>query len=841
MYYTKQHLLKLIQNKDLAESYLEKIIKNGTYSTADSYDLVLELIRSDYLSIAKTILFEIKEFVSQNPLYFTQIREIIPKNIWFDEILDDIENNLVFDFNQANYQNFNEFINKNKLNLKFCYEIAKNTNYTPFLQKLIFLEKFNITNTKNIEQYLNQYLSIHQDDINIEREEIKKEIKQNGFDIEKQNIYDIEKPKQNYTYSLDWTVDMANKKEFFIYSFKEELLEKDKIYENPYFLFVKTEKIDYFIWKRYYKDAILSYTSNFARSIRYANEINYNYIDLLIKNSKYQKIFIRNAENTNQIDVESTSEQTLQEKVEKSAWIADISNLLTDYQDLIFRSPLKWTVLVEWVAWSGKTNLIFHRIDYLLQEYPERFKKENIWIIVKNIYLKEYMIWALNSTDFGFKDDIQVNIFDELFISLIINCCDSPQVDFTYKINDIKSEFENIETRVSKYFINLLENNINNLQKNVIKEFEEILKPQEKYSSMNQVTIKWLENYSNPYLNEITQQINSFSIDSHKGFYHNLLNFENNIYEFIKKLKQKWVISDRKINNLEENIELLFNKFKEKTSQKYFKNNMVFFSQLENFEINNHYILKLFLIEKIAQNLENTNIIPRYDSLLVDEFQDFKFEELYLLSYFYKSMVWSWDLTQSIIYSDKSFLENFDIVDSKLIQDNFRNTLEIVKFANEILKNCKIYNLNVKRVNRKWAKPNIIEQFDLNQIKSIISNSKQSNKKLWVVYFNKTTIKDIIKNSNLKYEDYYFDIEKDKKFENKYDIYFFDYANIKGLEFDNVILLQVEDLIWDSFHQNALKLFYIGITRAVNNLYIFSTQKFLDKLNIDKNLYNIQI
>jgi len=47
------------------------------------------------------------------------------------------------------------------------------------------------------------------------------------------------------------------------------------------------------------------------------------------------------------------------------------------------------------------------------------------------------------------------------------------------------------------------------------------------------------------------------------------------------------------------------------------------------------------------------------------------------------------------------------------------------------------------------------------------------------VYFNKTTIKDLIKNNNLKYEDYYFDIEKEKKFENKYDIYFFDYANIK--------------------------------------------------------------
>lgn len=838
MHYTQKQLLKIIADKDLPELSVIKLFNVDFYTEAENYEFLLQSLKSDYLNLSRQILNHIKHFISKNPTKFTQIRDRVSNEWDFGLILNEIESNLSFDFSQNEEIDFFKFINLNKLNLKISYKIAQKNQYKNIKKNLDFLQNFQTSDLKKIEQYLNWYLDIHIQDIELERKKIFENIKNEWFDVQKNDIYAFEKPKHEYNFSFDGTVDLANKKDIFIYKFKEDLIEKDKIKENPYFLFVSNKINDYFIWRRYYKDAIMSYTSNFARSIRYSNDQNYNYIDLIIKNTIYQKIFIRNSESKNQINVDEDNNQLLQEKIEKTSWIADISNLLTDYQDLIFRSPLKWLVLVEWVAWSGKTNLIFHRIDYLLQEYPNQFRKENIGIIVKNVYLKEYMISALATTDFIFKNDVQVNILKELLIEIIESNSLFDVSNLSYESSkDIVKDFNNIKQGVHKYFIDKLIKNISNLKQNLNSCFQEYIENINEKIWMNNIVIKWLDHYSNSNLNEIIQQINKFEINNQNSFYYNLINFQRIIQNIIEKLKNKWVLSGKKVLLLEEDIETIFNSFKNQLIQNNLVDNKIYLDKQLIWFTDNYYISVVFLINCIFQQIQDREIIPLYDYVLVDEFQDFNYCELYFLKYFYESMVWSWDLTQSTLYHNTNIIQKFEIVDKKLIQDNFRNTLETVKFANEILKNCKIYNINVKRVNRRWNKPFIIQW--LNKLSNIIDKSISNNEKLWIAYLNKENVKTIIKDINLKEFDYYYDLQNNKKFDNNYKIYFFDYNNIKWLEFDNVILLDVDELIWDTIQDNRLKLLYIWVTRAIKKLYINVSAEKLHLLKINNNFYEI--
>src|SRR5690606_32747786 len=63
-----------------------------------------------------------------------------------------------------------------------------------------------------------------------------------------------------------------------------------------------------------------------------------------------------------------------------------------------------------------------------------------------------------------------------------------------------------------------------------------------------------------------------------------------------------------------------------------------------------------------------------------------------------------------------------------------------------------------------------------------------------------------------------------------YDVRLLSFHESKGLEFDTVIIVGIEILPYDKEHiffntEEERRLFFVGITRAVNNLYIFSTTK----------------
>lgn len=840
MYYNAKQLVDVIKHKDLWQGYIQKNISFDTFSEQELYDIVIMSIKSEYFDLAYTLLQRIVKFISGNSELFSKIRQLVATDSILEPLLKQIENQQGEIISSQQHSSFLEFINAHNLQLKAAYKSALKKDLQEYHHQLNFIEEFNPANSNKTQTFLQSYLDIHKSDIWNEREKILNRLIKEGFDTKKQDIYSLEKPTKNLTILFDWTIDSTNKKEYSRYRSKEEILDKDALLDSPYFLYVSNQKTDYFIGKRYYKQAIMSYTSNFARNIRYSNEEGYNYVDMVIQNWIFRKIFIRNAITADFIDVENPWQQEIK-KIDKWSWIADISNLLTDYQDLIFRSQLNGLILVEWVAGSGKTNLIFHRIDYLLQEYPQEYRKENIAILVKNIYLKEYLISSLASTEFSFKDDVQVYILHDLINKII-----SKQTDLDQEIN--YNDFSKIisksiiKNKVSEYFRNTLNKSVWELKTKLTVEI--FLKVKE-YQSTPTVKFSGWEKFVDNELQKCKEAIEESNIDSNISYYENLKNIESMVLSYIQDFQTQGIINAKYLQFLEDGIDEIINKFKLSQNKELMTqskvNLMKLIDKVQLIDFDYNYISVVYLLQYFFKEVFDRNIMPQYDYLLLDEFQDLQIEELEFLYDFYPDcMVWSWDLTQSSIYHNTDILSRFTIIDRKLIQDNFRNTLQTIQLAHAVLDKCNIYTLKAKKVHRMWQLPLLILSENSNKtfeyINNIIQNSTSGNKKIWIAYLDSTVIDVFVdKLKENKIQVYYDRISRN--FWTYHNIFFFHYENIKGLEFDEVILLDIDKLTQNTKSPKLLKYLYVWITRAVNNLYIIADKDYLSILGIEKELY----
>jgi len=71
--------------------------------------------------------------------------------------------------------------------------------------------------------------------------------------------------------------------------------------------------------------------------------------------------------------------------------LGEIIAKMREEQDRIMRAPYHGVTLVKGAAGSGKTNIAFHRIVYLLSEHPEEFRQQAIAVFCYNVALKKYL------------------------------------------------------------------------------------------------------------------------------------------------------------------------------------------------------------------------------------------------------------------------------------------------------------------------------------------------------------------------------------------------------------------------------------------------------------------
>ncbi len=249
-----------------------------------------------------------------------------------------------------------------------------------------------------------------------------------------------------------------------------------------------------------------------------------------------------------------------------------------------------------------------------------------------------------------------------------------------------------------------------------------------------------------------------------------------------------------------------------------------------------------------------------YDEIIVDEAQDVVLDKYQIIKEYSKIVTYGADPHQSL-YISKEELQKLTQGLTKLfsanknypLDENFRNTIEIIQFVRALFPN-RLINLS----NRKGIKPFLIVAnnkakqnqalFDvINQFKSLSHNIVILVPKAEdvVIYYDLISNSGVLKNTVIKCSKY---SSIDSEINSIDNIHITTFKSSKGTEFDTVIIPdfgEMENIINDSDKYKMIEAgdYYVALTRARRNIYLIShnTPSFLTRSDAQKNTYNKEI
>ena len=556
---------------------------------------------------------------------------------------------------------------------------------------------------------------------------------------------------------------------------------------------------------------------------------------------------IENKELIDFFDVDTVSNDDLLKpylSVNADARTKNIVSTIQKEQNDIIRSDFSKNLIIQGVAGSGKTTVALHRIAYLAYNYRDIIKNDQYMVIGPNKFFINYISDMLPELDVN--DVAQYDLLEltENFINEKLHLKDENEIIKKYlngynnKLPKMKTdiEFKNI---IDIYFKEYFQNNINTkpiviydfivIDSNIIKEYwKEVLKRNydDLKSAINRLTnllSKYCEDNKETILSKINKHIelkveNKANLDECRKLRTNLINkFESNINSIIKShFKSMFKSSIVIYEDLKKNI------------NKYTDNKIV----LENIDNLLRYEDLPALIY-IEYKINGYKDFDKYRHIVIDEAQDYNTFSFIALNKIFPKASFSiyGDIAQSI-YSYRS-LDNwesiknnvFKTVDIKYLNKSYRTTIEIMDEANKINK-----YLNLPEASAVIRHGDTVKYQKILSIKDIIPliNELISKGKKNIAIISKNAeisnnlylnLKDNINLTNIT----------DKDIENINDICTISCHLCKGLEFDAVIINDIND-----FNINStldMKLLYVAMTRALHSLIITYTKEIPPMLN----------
>ncbi len=410
-------------------------------------------------------------------------------------------------------------------------------------------------------------------------------------------------------------------------------------------------------------------------------------------------------------------------------------------------------------------------------------------------------------------------------------------INYTYKYKDYKSIFYVQDTQIINY------HNIENYkQTNKIElfeiQFEEgtVLKYLEK--KLKEQNIKFikpdykkiinnLKDYTN-YFNQLKSLIITF-INLFKSNDYDINKFDK-IYKSIDKIKDK----------RERNRQKIFIKITENI-----------YSRYEYYLKENNKIDFNDMINEAAHLVNKNGLKEKYKYIIIDEYQDTSITKYKLI----KSIINKTNSKLMVVGDDwqsiygftgctleifLNFEKYYGFTKKVIIDNTYRNSQELIDIAgNFIMKNNYQLKKNLKS-NKHNSNPikiiKYIDDFD-EKLEELLNNIYNENKKaVMILGRNNNDINKISKGNNFIVKDNcitYTKLPNQK-------IYFLTVHRSKGLEEENVILINVEDklmgfpnkMIDDQVlkyvknykeyypYEEERRLFYVALTRTKNNIYI---------------------
>ena len=359
----------------------------------------------------------------------------------------------------------------------------------------------------------------------------------------------------------------------------------------------------------------------------------------------------------------------------KKAVLGEIIATIQKEQNTIIRKSPRTNLIVQGVAGSGKTTVAMHRISYILYNYKEEFRPEDFYIIGSNRILLNYITSVLPELDvYG----VSQMTMEQLFVRLLYEDWDSRihrigsidnrdvclkgSYEWFHDLEQFCSEYENkiipkTEVRMEKNGVLLIdEAAIHNYLDNNPK-----MSMQSKINRLNEILLSKLENeWEGKYVSYTPEEKKELQRIYRRYFGKNVWNgsiFE--LYQDFLKVQEQ----NGKVVSFTENIFDLYD---------------------------------LAALAYLYKRIKETDGIREASHIIIDEAQDFGMMAYGALAYCLRGCTYTimGDVSQNIHFGyglndwkelqDLILTGNFDSFG--LLKKSYRNTVEISKFATEILR-----------------------------------------------------------------------------------------------------------------------------------------------------------
>ncbi|WP_185970902.1 HelD family protein [Alkalicoccobacillus porphyridii] len=495
---------------------------------------------------------------------------------------------------------------------------------------------------------------------------------------------------------------------------------------------------------------------------------------------------------------------------QKDHRLRDIVSTIQGEQNEIIRHPQNKAVIIQGVAGSGKTTVALHRLAYLLYEYRESLKAEHMIIFAPNAMFLDYISQVLPELGVG-------HIQQTTFTSWVFKQLDLPSLSLKNQANTLKSRFEHpnqSDDQLTSYkgsleFMMIVEKELTQIEVQTF-QTEDFLAWNGAVLSSEAIT-NWL--------------INDFRTSSVKEK-----------QERLKARMKRWI-------EIEVNQFYLDKKEQEELRKEAMRRLQRFLSKIKIRTTLQIYqqILKQQNLPPVKNEVEPVDLAPllhihqkwvgikkeeKFDHVVIDEAQDFSPYQLTVLKNQTRGQSFTilGDLSQGIhsvegIDEWMAFKEVFGPTQTAYFEMNksYRSTYEIIECANHILKQFPTKSTLAEPVFRSGTPVHIrsVQQMGPEILAWIDAMREQGYQSMAVMGRTTDQCQDLYQFLHHTEPAISFIQAADQTYSGGISI--LPVYLSKGLEFDAVLLLDVDD---ESYTQKPehVKLLYVGVTRALHHL-----------------------
>ncbi|QCJ42890.1 hypothetical protein FAY30_13750 [Bacillus sp. S3] len=546
--------------------------------------------------------------------------------------------------------------------------------------------------------------------------------------------------------------------------------------------------------------------------------------------------------------------------------LRDIIASIQAEQDEIIRLPLKDTIIVQGAAGSGKSTIALHRISYLLYQYHEHIRPQDILILAPNeiflSYIREVVpeieiegIEQRTFYDWASTYFTDVNEISDLHEQYVI-VQGSPDKDDKVKISKYKGSLrfkKMLDDFVEYIGITMIPHGDIFIDKDVSLSKQSI---DQFYTSKETLPLnvrmkevkEFIVNWSKSETKKVKKKIDEEFEDSYNRWVVTLPEGEvrKSVYEalenartlrlklFVEKLEHEISLYVKKMENIPALLmyksvfqKKVFEKFHSDLDEELLSLMLKSGRQVKQGRFTYEDITPLIYLDAKINGKKLS-----YEHIFIDEAQDYSPFQLAFLKDYAKSMTILGDIGQGIF----SFygLDRWEEIESYVfkekefkrlhLQTSYRSTRQIMDLANRVLLNSNYDFPLVIPVNRPGAIPSIKKVASIGELYDEMKRSfklfeEKGHKTIAILTETKQDAIDTfdqLKRRNVGG----LQLISEGKQELREKIVIIPSYLVKGLEFDAIILHDVSSETFKDETQHA-KLLYMSITRAHHDLHLF--------------------